>query len=238
VLSKTDRFNIAMNMYNGAANKVLFILEQNDAFKANILPLLGFRVLDENIDVYNKDDYADEVYFIVVGAVNFLYGNDFCFRNMLAGSHFGEYEVIKRKPREFSVMSQKKCEFLIMKRNVIDLISRDYHEVYHNLKKLAEERKARNEDTIKQIINAAHSIDTPQSIIDNKTRFRNIMEKYTGKGTAKQANDRSKSSGMTVLPYTTMYSNNEILEVLSRLKEESLSIREQNTQIMKRLNIT
>jgi hypothetical protein len=61
-----------------------------------------------------------------------------------------------------------------MKRNVIDLISRDYHEVYHNLKKLAEERKKRNEETIKQIINAATFIDTPLTIIDNKTRFRNI----------------------------------------------------------------
>jgi CRP-like cAMP-binding protein len=105
VLSKTDRFNIAMHMYSGAANKVLFLLEQNDAFKANVLPLLGYKVVDIDLEVYSKDDYADEVYFIVTGAVNFLYGNDFCFRNMLAGSHFGEYEVIKRKPREFSVMT-------------------------------------------------------------------------------------------------------------------------------------
>jgi hypothetical protein len=48
---------------------------------------------------------------------------------------------------------------------------------------------------------------------------------------------RSASQKLTILPYTTMYSNNEILEVLSRLKEESVSIREQNALIMKRLKI-
>ena len=38
-----------------------------------------------------------------------------------------------------------------MKRTVVDLMARDYHEVYKNLKKLANERKRRNEITIEQI---------------------------------------------------------------------------------------
>ena len=85
------------------------------------------------------------------GSVDFLYGKDFKFRTMIDGSHFGEYEVIKRKPREFTVVTSKKGEFLVMKRSVVDLISRNYHEVYQNLKNLANERKRRNRMTIDEI---------------------------------------------------------------------------------------
>ena len=48
------------------------------------------------------------------GSVDFLYGKDFKFRTMIDGSHFGEYEVIKRKPREFTVVTSKRGEFLVM----------------------------------------------------------------------------------------------------------------------------
>ena len=102
------------------------------------------RYVEAREKVYMRDDYANEVYWIVKGSVHFLYGMAFKWRHMLDGSHFGEYEVIKRKPREFSVETAKRGEFLVMKRSVIDLMSRDYHEVYQNLKKLANERKRRN----------------------------------------------------------------------------------------------
>ena len=62
------------------------------------------RTFDYRQKVYMKDDYANEVYFIVRGSVDFLLTKEFKFRTMLDGSHFGEYEVIKRKPREFDVV--------------------------------------------------------------------------------------------------------------------------------------
>ena len=60
--------------------------------------MLCFRIEIEKTYVYIKDDYADEMYFIVRGTAKFI-SDDFVYRTMFAGSHFGEYELLEYLPR-------------------------------------------------------------------------------------------------------------------------------------------
>jgi hyperpolarization activated cyclic nucleotide-gated potassium channel 1 len=43
-----------------------------------------------------KGDYADEIYFLFEGKVNYVVGDKLLvFKTMVTGSHFGEVEVIE-----------------------------------------------------------------------------------------------------------------------------------------------
>jgi CRP-like cAMP-binding protein len=85
-------------MYGRAARKVLFLVEQNEAFKSSIIPLLMFRYSAPHEYVYFKGDYADEMYFVAKGSILFI-EDHIVFRVVRDGSHFGELELMDHIPR-------------------------------------------------------------------------------------------------------------------------------------------
>ena len=65
--------------------------------------------------VYEKNDYADEIYFLSSGRVAFTYGaSNFTFKTMLAGSFFGEIELIDHTAREFTAITEMSSEFFVL----------------------------------------------------------------------------------------------------------------------------
>lgn len=54
-----------------------------------------------------EGEYADEVYFIATGRINYTYGeNNMVVTTMPEGSYFGEIEVMNHRPRDFNVISE------------------------------------------------------------------------------------------------------------------------------------
>jgi len=53
------------------------------------------------------------MYFIVKGRVNFvLEEENIIFNTMIEGSYFGEVELIRSKPRDFSTLADSKVQLL------------------------------------------------------------------------------------------------------------------------------
>jgi CRP-like cAMP-binding protein len=137
-------------MYSRAVLKVLFFHECNEAFKSSIVPMLMYRVVEALTYVYVKHDYADEAYFVARGTVKFI-DDDIIFRTMLDGSHFGDFEVMEHISRQHSVRTEKRCEFLIMSKEIINTMKAEHTEVYLNLKSLAVERNTMNQKALDEI---------------------------------------------------------------------------------------
>jgi hyperpolarization activated cyclic nucleotide-gated potassium channel 1 len=83
-------------MHKGAAKQVPFFMGRDMTFISKIVPFL-INVHSAPMDIiYSEDDYADEIYFIVDGRVDYVFGPDnTTFKSMQRGSYFGEIEVIK-----------------------------------------------------------------------------------------------------------------------------------------------
>jgi CRP-like cAMP-binding protein len=81
------------------------------------------------------------MYLIIKGEVQFLLGNHkIAFRKMPQGSYFGETELIKDWPREFSVVAASKTKLLFMKKYAMLKIKEEYPEVYQNLCDISEKK--------------------------------------------------------------------------------------------------
>jgi glyoxylate utilization-related uncharacterized protein len=82
-------------MHQGAARTVPFFAGRDMIFISKIVPFLMNLHVTAGEMVYNEDDYADEIYFIVDGRVDFVFGaENHIFKSMQRGSYFGEIEVI------------------------------------------------------------------------------------------------------------------------------------------------
>jgi CRP-like cAMP-binding protein len=58
--------------------------------------------------IYRKGDFAEEVYFILEGKVGYIFtSKNIKFKTMIAGSYFGEVEIIDHTPREFSTITEE-----------------------------------------------------------------------------------------------------------------------------------
>lgn len=156
-LPKTLKYDIAMTMYQYAATTIAFFLQQDKAFAANILPLLTHVTKQSRDFVYRKGDYADEMYFIVAGRVNYVYGaHNYVFKSIVRGSYFGEIELLEQRPRDFSVMTEESCSFFVMNKGVrvrqlFDSVLVEYPKVAEALVTTSESRKARNLQALQEL---------------------------------------------------------------------------------------
>lgn len=144
-LPKSLRYEIAMSMHNRAANQIEFFKAQEAAFVGNVVPLLQLTSILDNEFIYLQGDYPEELYFIVVGRVNFVLSqNNTIFKTMVKGSYFGEIELLEQIPREFTTMTEGNCEFLVMNKSLFEVILKEYPKVSESFKAVASTRKVRN----------------------------------------------------------------------------------------------
>jgi hypothetical protein len=68
-LPKKLRYEIAMNIYNKAAQSIRFFKNLDQAFVAHVVPLLGHKYIKDRHFVYKRNDYADEMYFVISGRI-------------------------------------------------------------------------------------------------------------------------------------------------------------------------
>lgn len=119
-LPKTLRYQVALNMYEGAAIRIPFFQCRTPEFINLIIPNLQYNFFETAEYVYNYNDDADEIYIISKGRVNFVTGaEDIRFKSMLEGSYFGDVEMLLGLKRICSSKVEYETELLVISKPVM-----------------------------------------------------------------------------------------------------------------------
>lgn len=119
-LPKTLRYQIALNMYEGAAMRIPFFQGRSPEFIDIVVPNLQYNFFETAEYVYNQNEDSDEIYIISKGRVNFVTGyEDIRFRSMLEGSYFGDVEMLLGIKRLCSSKVEYETELLVITKPVI-----------------------------------------------------------------------------------------------------------------------
>jgi CRP-like cAMP-binding protein len=103
--------------------------------------------------VYYKNEFAESIYFIAQGRVNYLIGkNTVIFKTITAGAYFGEIELIEKVARKFSVKSENDSKLLIMHSQCFEYILKEYPRIGTEMIKAAERKNKKNEKAIEDIV--------------------------------------------------------------------------------------
>lgn len=133
IMPRNLQYEICMAMYDHAVSEVLFFQEQDIVFITNIVPKLKYRVFLAGMFIFMKNEHPEGIYFIVKGRVNFLIPERLIvFKSIIAGSYFGEYEIITKTTRSFSAITDVQSVCFVM----VDSL---YHEMSHNYTKAAKQ---------------------------------------------------------------------------------------------------
>lgn len=73
----------------------LFFHGKDHVFISTVVPFLHQNLVKAFDVVYTKEDYADEMYFIIKGRVNLVLGKkNLCYKSFSKNMYFGEIELI------------------------------------------------------------------------------------------------------------------------------------------------
>lgn len=159
-LPKKLRYEICGAMYDHAAKKIFFFQNKNLSFIADIMPRLIYMTKMDHEVLYSKNDFADEMYFLIEGKISFIFGKqNLVFKSMIAGSYFGEIELIEQKPREFGAMSTGECKLLVMPKFVFEYMMTQYPRVSDDIKEVAKIKKVKIEAAMQDIIELLVNVD-------------------------------------------------------------------------------
>ena len=79
--------------------------------------------------LYSENEYADEIYFIVRGRINYVYENDhdlLVYKSVQRGAYFGDIEVIKQISRKYKAQAAWNGDLLIMNKALFGTVIRDF----------------------------------------------------------------------------------------------------------------
>lgn len=94
-LPRDLRYEVALTVHGGAAKKLPFFHGKDHVFISTVVPFLHQNLVKAFDVVYTKEDYADEMYFIIKGRVNLVLGKkNLCYKSFSKNMYFGEIELI------------------------------------------------------------------------------------------------------------------------------------------------
>ena len=151
-LPKTLKYEVAMEMHNGAAKSLSFFAEKDKAFIVAIVPLLSHAFRKEMEYVYREKDHADEVYFIVSGGCYVMVTPQNAIRKLPHNTYFGEYEALHQVPRRFSLLTHFATNFLVLSQSLLHKIQLDFPDIYRELEEVASIRNALDEKAKRMVM--------------------------------------------------------------------------------------
>lgn len=164
-MPKNFRYDIAMGMHNELPKKIFFFQEQDAALIVDIVPRLNMMILIKNEFAYKKGEHPTGVYFIGQGRVSFLYSQSLIsFKTMIAGSYFGEIELIEKTPRKFSAVADCNCELLIMSEHLLQIFLEKFPDSAAKFRKLAQIKSMRNNENLQEIIDVLEVVEIRKEI--------------------------------------------------------------------------
>lgn len=137
-LPKRLKYEVSMAMHHGAARNISFFSKKDEVVISAIVPFLKPIFVAFNDLVYSKNQYSEEIYFIVRGKVAYFFGdNNFELTQILKGCYFGDIEVVLQIPRKYSAKASKDSELLIMNKELIAEITQEYPKIWDEIKNFA-----------------------------------------------------------------------------------------------------
>ncbi|CAG9313056.1 unnamed protein product [Blepharisma stoltei] len=151
-LPKNFRYEVAMAMHRGAAKDLTFFADKDQVVVASIVPFLQPVFAAGTELVYDKGEFADEIYFVVKGNVSYVFGKDNkLIRSTQRGGYFGDIEVVSRITRKYAALAVRDSELLIMGKALINIIMDEYPHIWDEIVLVAAERDNVNQKTIAEI---------------------------------------------------------------------------------------
>lgn len=169
-LPRALRYEVALAMHGGAAKTLPFFKGKDPVFISAIIPFLQPQLVEAGEMVYQEDEYADEIYFIQKGRVNYVYGeNKLCYKSLQKGTYFGEIEVIRQIPRKYSIQSVVDTDLLIMNKSLMVLIITDFPIIAQEMTDISDMRDKVNDKAkydMKQLLikHGKEEEETPKGI--------------------------------------------------------------------------
>lgn len=168
-----NRYDIAMEMNRNAALKIPFLSEQSVTFISDVVPRLCVKDLEMETFVYKLNYLPEELYFLVNGRANYVFGHEnIVYKTLSQGSYFGEIELINKTKRQHSIMTEINCTFLVMSRDLLNYVLVSYPQtakimIKNSRKKLKNINKAKN--VIMVIHKLAENRNITQEISDTSS---------------------------------------------------------------------
>lgn len=147
-LPKSLRYEVVTTMYGGIYRLFPFFSKRDAAFTAFVMPRLKPLKLASEEYLYHEGEYADEVYFISSGRVNFvLKGSEIAYKSFLRGSYIGEEEVLMQVHRRDNVQCFGETELLVLSQADFTLTLEEFPSEARDIRRLAKERLKKNRES-------------------------------------------------------------------------------------------
>lgn len=147
-------------MYNQAIKKIRFFHNKDLNFLCYVLPMLKHVTINYLCAIYNKNDYAEYVYFLISGRVSYVMGNtNLEFKSIVPGSYFGEIEILMNQPRKFTVVAEDVCEMLLMSAGTLDDIMGKYPIANEEIWAIAKKKENKNLECFTQVAEVLDKVE-------------------------------------------------------------------------------
>lgn len=219
-LPKKLKYTICGAMYGEAAKKLFFFKDKLMNFTADIFPRLVYLVKNDREILYSKGDFPDEMYFLISGRVNFVFGKqNMVFKSMIAGSYFGEIELIKQKPREFGAMACGNCSLLVMPKSVFAYMMRQYPKVSQEIKEVAKVKKCKIDSAMQDIIELLDNVDIRKE--KTLSEIAGTLKPYKSKeySNVSKVKKRVVKNDLYAIEYQNRYLKYTIAQIHSKIDE-------------------
>ena len=134
-LPRNLRHEIAFAMHGGAARTLEFFKSMDPVIVTAIVPFLVPVFFGCNDFVYNRGEYAEEIYFIVKGKINYMSAeNTKVISSVLAGGYFGDIEIVMRVERRYSARAFRDSELLLMNKFLIGAVQKEFPAVWKRIR--------------------------------------------------------------------------------------------------------
>jgi Ion transport protein/Cyclic nucleotide-binding domain len=133
-LPRALKYELSMNMFQGAAKKIEFFKLHEPAVVASIVPLLQPIFINRLDFIYKENEIADEIYFICKGKVSYNIGEEFNFIGCIQrGNYFGDIEIVLNSPRLYHARGVLDSELFIMNRDLIQTLIGNFPLVWEEM---------------------------------------------------------------------------------------------------------
>ena len=173
------KFEVACNVYKKAIPKFIFFTSRSESFTSSFALFLEVSIFNKKDLIWRSGEAAFGIYFINAGLVSFhIGGEELKFKVEGEGHHFGDYEVVKKIERKFTVRAVGLCELLVMSNNVVERIPQEFPKIWEDISKLAEIRAVKLFQHAAEMIVARQIKDANLDIIgDVHQRIKREREK-------------------------------------------------------------
>lgn len=140
-LPKALKYEVATNMHQGAAKLLAFFKDKDPVIISFVIPMLLPMFVEQDGSLYRKGEFADEIYFLMKGRINVVYGeNNLLIASTQRGGYFGDIEVIKKIPRKYNARAERYTDLLTMNKQLLQSISTHFPCLWKEMTLVANQR--------------------------------------------------------------------------------------------------